>query len=279
MTATILRTIDHFGSLAPSYDCLMCDIWGVVHDGVTVDTGAVEALQNFRAGGGRVVLLTNAPRPASSVALQLAALGAPENCRDAIVTSGDVTRKLLTERNDSHVWHLGPERDSGVYEGLQINLQSRDNSQIILCTGLFDDTTETPDDYREIFEEGVARGQELICANPDLMVDRGGKLVYCAGALAEFYADLGGTVIYAGKPWRPIYDMALAAVENVAPDRVLAIGDSIRTDMTGAKMNGFDALFIEGAISAIERTSGGSIEKEFEKAGITPVGVQKSLVW
>lgn len=279
MTATILRTIDHFESLAPSYDCLMCDIWGVVHDGVTVDTGAVEALQNFRAGGGRVVLLTNAPRPASSVALQLAELGAPENCRDAIVTSGDVTRKLLRERNDSQVWHLGPERDSGVYEGLPIDLQPRDRSQVILCTGLFDDTTETPDDYRTLFEEGVARGQELICANPDLMVDRGGTLVYCAGALAEFYTSLGGTVIYAGKPWRPIYDIALAAAGGVSPDRVLAIGDSIRTDMTGAQMSGFDALFIEGAISATERTGGGSLEKEFAKAGITPIGVQKSLVW
>jgi len=257
----------------------MCDIWGVVHDGVTVDNGAVEALQNFRAAGGRVVLLTNAPRPADSVAAQLAGLGAPENCRDAIVTSGDVTRKLLVERKDSQVWHLGPERDAGVYAGLAINLQPRDKSQVILCTGLFDDTTETPEDYRDMLMEGVARGQELICANPDLMVDRGGTLVYCAGALAELYADLGGTVIYAGKPWRPIYDMALAAAGGVSPDRVLAIGDSIRTDMTGAKMNGFDALFIEGAISATERTGTGSIETEFAKAGITPIGVQKSLVW
>ncbi len=279
-----MQTIDHFGPLAPSYDCLMCDIWGVVHDGVTVDSGAVAALQNFRAGGGRVVLLTNAPRPANSVADQLAGLGAPEDCRDAIVTSGDVTRKLLMERKDSRVWHLGPARDAGVYEGLPVDLQPRDKSQVILCTGLFDDTTETPDDYREVFEESIARGQELICANPDLMVDRGGTLVYCAGALAELYADLGGTVVYAGKPWRPIYDMALIAAggvsrDRVSPDRVLAIGDSIRTDMKGAKLSGLDALFIEGAISATERTGAGSIEKEFAKAGITPIGVQKSLVW
>ncbi|MBL4759153.1 MAG: TIGR01459 family HAD-type hydrolase [Rhizobiales bacterium] len=279
MTATILTDIEHFEHLAASYECVLCDIWGVIHDGVTVDMQAVEALQNFKKNGGRVILLTNAPRPAQSVARQLADLGAPDDIGDAIVTSGDVTRKLLQERIAKKIWHLGPERDNGVYAGLSVNLCERQESEVILCTGLFEDAAETPEDYREIFENCITRGQEMICANPDLMVDRGGTLVPCAGALAELYNSLGGQVIYAGKPWRPIYDMAMAIAGNIARDRVLAIGDSIRTDMRGAHKCGFDALFIEGAISATERKDGKTIAAVFAEAGIKPVGVQQSLIW
>ncbi len=279
MTEIVLPDIAHFELLAANYDCVLCDIWGVIHDGVTVDMQAVEALQKFKTGGGRVILLTNAPRPAASVARQLAGLGAPDDCGDAIVTSGDVTRKLLQERRAKKIWHLGPERDNGVYAGLSVNLCERQESEVILCTGLFEDDTETPEDYRTIFEECLAAGQEMICANPDLMVDRGGTLVPCAGALAELYGTIGGAVVYAGKPWRPIYDMAMEIAGNIVRDRVLAIGDSIRTDMRGAHNCGFDALFIEGVISATERKDGKTIEAVFTEAGIRPVGVQKSLVW
>lgn len=274
-----LRYVDHVRDIAGRYSCLLCDIWGVVHDGLKADFTAVAALQEFRKTGGRVVLITNSPRPAPGVIIQLGDLDVPADSYDAVVTSGDVTRQLLSERLAKKIWHLGPERDVGVYAGIDINLVARNDADVILCTGLFDDTTETPEDYQDVLTQCAGSGMEMICGNPDLVVKRGDDLIFCAGALAKLYEELGGAVVCAGKPWRPIYDMALAAASNVEPSKVLAIGDSIRTDMTGAVKNGLDALFIEGAISKTEGGAADAISQKLATAGIAPVAIQKQLVW
>ena len=241
--------------LAARYDALLCDVWGVIHNGVAVHRAAVEALARWREGGGAVCLLTNSPRRNRGVAEQLAQLGAPRESFDAIVTSGDVTRRLIVEAGET-VFHLGPERDRPLFEGLNVRLTALDEAQAIVSTGLFDDETETPDDYRSMLGEAVARGLPFVCANPDIVVERGDRLIWCAGALARLHEELGGTVRMAGKPHAPIYDLAMERLAELRPglarDRVLAIGDGLPTDVKGANDNGFDLLFIAGGIHAAE---------------------------
>lgn len=245
-------------SIASRYDVILCDVWGVLHDGVVAFAPAGDALVRFRATGGRVVLVTNAPRPAGSVARQLARLGVPRAAWDAIVTSGDLTRSSVIERKDRVVHHLGPERDNPVFAGLDIRFDGIDQADYVVCTGLFDDSRETVEDYRGTLERMLARRLLMICANPDLVVERGQDLIPCAGALALRYEELGGKTLYTGKPHRPIYEAALAlAAEHdggkpVDRARVLAVGDAIRTDIAGACGLGLTSLLIAGGIHSAE---------------------------
>jgi HAD superfamily hydrolase (TIGR01459 family) len=235
--------------IASEYDALICDVWGVVHDGAHARAAACDALKHFRSRQGGVVLLSNAPRPVSDLKLQFARFGVPEDCYDAIVTSGAAAREALarkTERARLRMFHLGPERDRGVFEGLQLDSVPLENAEIVLCTGLFDDDNETPADYRELFGTMMSRGLGMLCANPDRVVQRGGRLVYCAGALAEEYERLGGQVTYYGKPHLPIYEFVIGAAGGAK--RPLAIGDGLNTDIRGANAAGFDALFIADGI-------------------------------
>ena len=244
------------------YPVWLCDVWGVVHNGVDVFAGAVEALQKFRAGGGTAILLTNAPRPADSVRGQLDRLGVPNSSFDAIVTSGDVMRELLNARPGAAMFHLGPERDLPLFEDLPLERSAEADADIVVCSGLFDDETETPDDYDTLLERLARRRLALYCANPDRVVRRGDKLVYCAGALAERYADHGGEVIMAGKPFPTIYARAAEIARQlrsspIEPRDMLVIGDGIPTDMKGAADNNLDALFIIGGIHAHETGKSG----------------------
>jgi HAD superfamily hydrolase (TIGR01459 family) len=246
--------IEHFATLAQDYDALLCDVWGVVHNGIAAFPEACAALEQFRQGGGSVVLISNAPRPGAGVILMLDRLGVARSTYDRIMTSGDVTREFVARR-PGQVYHLGPARDRPIFFGLDIEFGPIETAEYVVCTGLFDDETEGPEDYRALFEQMKARNLLMLCANPDLLVERGERLVYCAGALAELYGSLGGDVVYAGKPYRPIYDEALGAIDAVRgaqPARVLAIGDSVRTDLTGACALGLDCLFITGGIHAEE---------------------------
>ena len=254
---TAPQPLTGLAAIAADYDVLLCDVWGVIHNGRESFPDACASLARFAAERGPVVLISNAPRPASAVYEQLDRLGVPRAAWSAFVTSGDATRALLARRAPGPAWALGPERDAPLYDGLDLAFAGPDDAAFISCTGPFDDEIDTPKDYRARFEACLARGAEMICANPDIVVQRGDKLIYCGGALAQFYADLGGAVVMAGKPHPPIYDLALAEAEALlerAVDRarVLCIGDGLPTDIRGALHQGLDCLFVAGGIHRSE---------------------------
>jgi HAD superfamily hydrolase (TIGR01459 family) len=244
--------------LASSYPAVICDVWGVVHNGRRAFAPACDALERCREAGGRVVLLSNSPRPRGAFIRQLRQLGVPDGAGDAVVTSGDATRRLLAERAPGPALAVGPPRDAPIYEGLDLAFAERaEDAAFISCTGLYDDEHEGPEDYRALFAPAVARGLELICANPDRVVQRGEEMVPCAGALADLYEAMGGKVLMAGKPYAPLYDLArreLAAALGREPrtPELLAIGDGLPTDVAGANAQGIDCLFVLGGIHAAE---------------------------
>jgi HAD superfamily hydrolase (TIGR01459 family) len=288
MSIQLPAFIDQFRTLATDYDVVLCDVWGVVHNGVDPFADACEALTRFRAGGGAVVLLTNAPRPNDTIVEHLDALGVRRDVYDAVVTSGDVTRAVLTARPHDSVFHLGPQRDLPLFGDLGVRVGTADTAAYAVCTGLFDDTCETPDDYRPLLGRLRARSLFMVCANPDLVVVRGQDVVYCAGAIAALYEELGGDVLYAGKPHRPIYELAVARAAELHPgvgaSRVLAIGDSVRTDLTGAVRFGVDCLFVNSGIhgSAFRTDDDNDAEALsdlFGKAGVWPRAVMPALAW
>ncbi|MGI9408198.1 MAG: TIGR01459 family HAD-type hydrolase [Hyphomicrobiaceae bacterium] len=272
--------------LASNYDAVLCDIWGVVHNGRDAFPEAHKALSAFRKSGGTVVLVSNAPRPWTEIAPQLENYGVPDHAWDAIVTSGDVTRHLIEADIARPMFHLGPPRDKPVFAGLDVNLVGEDDAQVVVNTGLFDDHTETPDDYRERFADLVARNVRMICANPDLLVERGDEIVHCAGGLAALYTEMGGDVAYAGKPYLPIYEMAGDLISEIrgAPisaDRTLAIGDGLKTDIAGAAAAGMDALFVPSGIhlSPGEDRDQNTLNGLFANAAVKPVGAIDGLRW
>jgi HAD superfamily hydrolase (TIGR01459 family) len=281
--------IERFAPLAHDYDVLLSDVWGVVHNGVAAFPQACEALARFRAERGPVILITNAPRAGESVQRILDRLGVPRDAYDAIMSSGDVTRGIVEARLRQRVFHLGPPRDQSIFAGLDVTFAPAETADYVVCSGLFDDTVETPDNYRGLLAAMRTRALSMVCANPDIVVERGDELVYCAGALADAYVALGGDVLYCGKPYAPIYEAALgkaAAFRGVTPPRlrVLAIGDSVRTDLRGATSFGVDCLFVISGLHAEE--AGGreapdlsSLNAMFATAGVTPKAVTRRLAW
>lgn len=245
MTESAMRAIRSLDEVLSGYDALFCDVWGVVHDGVASHPAAVAALTAARRAGKKVVLLTNSPRLNDGVERQIAGLGVTREAFDAIVTSGDATRALI-EAGSRHVLHIGPERDLDIFGGLGLSLESEAGAQVIVCTGLADDRSEDPETYRPLLERLADRGLPMICANPDIVVHVGDRLIPCAGAVAAIYAEIGGTVHLAGKPHAPIYAVARRASGEEA--RVLCIGDGLMTDVLGANNHDADCLFISHGI-------------------------------
>jgi len=251
---TLPHALNGLGEIAADYDILLCDVWGVIHNGRESWPAACAALTRFNQQGGHVVLISNSPRPASDVVAQLDRLGVPRDSWKAFVTSGDATRAELARRAPGPAWVIGPERDWPLYEGLGLDsAHGAADAAFISVTGPVDDETETPEDYRERLAAGVARDLELICANPDRVVQRGDRLIYCGGALADLYESLGGRVTMAGKPFGPIYQLALEQGERllgrpVDRSRVLCIGDGVVTDVLGANRQALDCLFIAQGI-------------------------------
>ena len=282
--------IERFEPLARDYDVLLCDVWGVVHNGLAAFPAACEALMRFRAGGGTAILITNAPRAGEAVARILDRLKVSREAYDAITSSGDVTRGIVKARLPDTVFHLGPQRDLSIFAGLDVRLAPAETADYIVCSGLFDDTIETPETYRDLLSSLRARSLTMVCANPDIVVERGDALVYCAGALADAYAARGGEVLYCGKPHAPIYDQALATAaalrdgKSVSRQRVLAIGDSVRTDLKGAAALGLDCMFITSGIHAEEYGSREApdlvaLNAMFAAAGVRPRGIMRELTW
>ncbi len=251
---------------------------------------ACEALANFRAAGGTAILLTNAPRPGAGVERILARLGVPRQAYDTIVSSGDVTRTIVESRLDQSVFHVGPERDLPIFAELGVKFAPLETADYVVCSGLFDDTTETPDSYREMLARMRDRHLFMVCANPDIVVERGASLVYCAGALADAYAALGGEVLYCGKPHAPIYEAALAKAAGFRGGtpppltRVLAVGDSVRTDLKGAAAFGLDCVFVTSGIHADqfgsrEAPDVAALNAIFKASEVTPKAILPGLVW
>lgn len=280
-----------FAELAPRYDVVLCDVWGVLHNGAKGNAAASDALMRAREAGATVILVSNAPRPPEGVAKILDNFGVPRTAYDAIVTSGMVTTALLAKRLGVKMWHLGPERDLGIYDGLDVELTDLESAELIVCTGLFDDTVETPDDYRETLVTAKSRSLPFICANPDIVVERGGDLIWCAGAIAEAYAELGGEVIFCGKPHLPIYSTAFATARalrgaEVSRERFIAIGDALRTDLAGALNAGIDCLFVAAGIHAGElglengdEVDPRALARLLEDGPGMPVAITKRLAW
>jgi len=274
-------------TLVADYDLLLCDVWGVVHNGETAHPDAIDALHRARAVGATVILITNAPRPGAVIEQQIANYAVPRTCYDTIVASGDVARDELRRWPGVKVFHLGPERDLPNYEGLDLGLVDFEQADVVVCTGFFDDDVETADDYAGMLARIRERGLPFICANPDIVVERGNRLIWCAGALAQAYEKLGGKAIYAGKPYAPIYNLALARAAEirgapVAPKRVLAIGDGVRTDLLGAVQQGFDCVFVTSGIHAadLDLSTGSALDaaacaRVFAETGASP----RALIW
>lgn len=236
--------------IAASYDTILCDVWGVIHNGRRAFNDACEALSSYRNAGGKVCLITNAPVPKAQVIRYFNPLGVPETAFDDCVSSGDATRALLRGYEGRSVWLFGTDRgfdgDRALWKGLNIELVDQADASAILCMGMQDNANDHPEDYREQMRPGVEAGLPMICANPDIQVRVGDDLIWCAGALAEIYKDEGGDVIYPGKPYEAIYRLALQKVVDLghSPKNVLCIGDSPITDILGANMMGFDSLYV-----------------------------------
>lgn len=251
------RLVEHLRELTENVDVIISDIWGVIHNGVVSFPRACEALQEFRARGGTVIMLTNSPRPADAVQMQLRDLKIADHTYDAIVSSGDLTRNYVTAHAGQSVFQIGPDRDGPTLDGLQIQLAPLDRADYIVCTGLVDDEVETAEDYRTTLLQARDRNLTMICANPDIVVERGDRLIYCAGAIAELYRELGGDVIFYGKPHPPAYHRAIelaagARGSSTPAQRMLAIGDSVRTDLAGANGMNIECLFVTRGIHSAD---------------------------
>ena len=250
---TQVRNIAGLADIAGQYDMLFCDIWGVIHNGRIAFDEACHALQRFRSEYGAVILLSNSPRPSPVMAQQLAGLGVPADISDAIVTSGDATISTLSGLAPGPAFKLGPARDDVLYDGLDLQFVPLEQARFIACTGLFEDEHETPEDYRDLLTHARALNLPLVCANPDVQVRRGDTRIYCGGALAQLYGQIGGKVVYCGKPHSPIYALARNWSREIlgydtTPTRVLAMVDNIFTDLLGARNQSYPSLFIQSGL-------------------------------
>ena len=259
--------INGLAQIAGDYDALLCDAWGVIHNGVETFPGVAEALTRFRETRGPVFILTNAPRLNDVIPPQLDRLGLPREAYDGVVTSGDATRASVEAFRGQPAFRLGPDKDDTLFEALDIEFVALEEAKFILCTGLFDDASETPEDYREMLTQAKELALPMICANPDIVVQLGDRMIYCGGALAQLYEQLGGETLLSGKPHTPIYDLAAAelrkANEGRDPTRVLAVGDGLQTDILGANRHDIDVVFVaHGIFSKEARNAAGVLDME-----------------
>lgn len=280
--------IPGLSAIADKYDALLCDVWGVLHNGAGAFPDAVEALLNYRRQGGRVVLVTNAPRPAPPLLARLDHFGVPREAYDGLVSSGDVTRELIVPYAGKTIERVGPQKDEALFEGLDLRFGSAAEASVVVISDL-DDVDQPLSVYNERMDVWLERGLTMICANPDKVVDEGGRLIYCAGAVADIYQSRGGHVVMAGKPYRPIYDKAMRLLRDAAGHdfdtaRLLAVGDSVRTDARGAAELGIDLLFVTGSIHAEELDAFGkpdprAIANLVAPSGANMIGYLPLLTW
>ncbi len=284
------RAINGLSAIAPHFQGILCDVWGVLHNGKQAIPNAAHALCNYRKNfGNPVVLITNSPRSAQQIAHHLASLGIPTEAYDAIITSGDTVRDLLSQKDVPNIFHIGPHRHQNFFEKIECNSTDANQADLIVCTGLRDRENENPEHYRQQFAEYISLGLTMICANPDIVSEHGDKLVWCAGSLARLYNEMGGQVLTTGKPNPPIYQSALRQLENLSntklpTNRILAIGDGLFTDIKGANAKGLGTLFLSGGIHASEwqveeKDFMPSLHIRLEQEGLEVQSVMRRLHW
>jgi HAD superfamily hydrolase (TIGR01459 family) len=276
--------LSSISALASTSEAWIVDIWGVMHNGAHAHRAAGEACIRFREAGGIVVLLSNAPRPFVSVVPHMTSLGVDPKAYDGGVTSGDATRDMISQWQGRRLLHIGPERDKGLFDGFDVALSPPEQADAVICSGLYDDTKETPADYAELLAGLAARGLTMICANPDIVVERGHEIIYCAGALAADYEARGGKVIYAGKPHGPIYQRTFAEIARlkgrpIAKDKILCIGDGVETDIKGAHGAGLRSVFIASPIFVPDGLDADVLERLFAATPFAPIAALPALVW
>ncbi len=278
--------------VAARYDVFICDLWGVVHNGERLYPGVADCLQRLRERGARIAFLSNAPRPSPVVARDLAKIGVTDGMADVLVTSGDATHEALSRRDDPwhaalgrRFFHLGPPRCQPTIEGIGEEVEL-DAAEFIVCTGLFDDESEQPEDYRALLAPAAARGLPLICANPDRIVMRGERMIPCAGAVADLYAELGGPVRHHGKPYASVFERVFERLEVTDRSRVVMIGDGFHTDIEGANNLGLDSIWVAGGVHADEvgyrpeaPLDAARIASALAAAGTRPTAVMAQLSW
>lgn len=291
-----IAAVAGLSELAPRYEAIVCDVWGVLIDGVKCFPEAAEALTKFRAAGKPAILVTNASRPDAEVRRQLAGIGAPAECYDDLVSAGELTLAAIVARAGQACHHLGPPRDRGLFAaaeqrlGAPLRMADVAGADYVVCTGLVDDEREQPEDYDAVLGAMRARDLPMLCANPDVVVAVGDRLYWCAGALAERYERIGGTVEQFGKPHAPIYAAALARLSamrgvTIEPAQILAIGDGVWTDVTGAQRAGLDCLFLTEGVHADALHPGGgdldaaALQELLRDAAVQPKALARRLVW
>lgn len=270
-------------SIEDNYDAILCDVWGVIHNGRTAFKDACDALVKFRQQGKKVCLITNAPVPKAQVIRYFEPLGVPPDSFDDCVSSGDATREELKARSGEAIWRMGAdegwEHDRFLYEGLDLNFSNPDEADVLLCIGLDDQVNDDPEDYRARMAPAIERSLPMICANPDIKVRVGDKLYWCAGALAEVYKDMGGEVIYPGKPHSAIYELARAKIGNPLPERTLCIGDSPATDMLGAANHGMDGLYVGTGLKVHGADFQGEVKELLASYNVSAAYAMPGLAW
>ena len=282
---TAFRFIDGLSEIADQYDALICDAWGVIHNGRALMPGAAEAMTRFRQSRGPIVILTNAPKPSDVIPAQLDKLGLPRDAWDAIVTSGDSTRAEIERFLPAPAYRIGPSFDDPLFERMPIDFVGLDAAGFIVCTGLNDGFTEEPEQYHGLLKTAADRALPMVCANPDIQVNWGGRMMWCAGALAQIYERYGGKVVYGGKPFPAIYTLARNAVDKArgpqaAAPRLLAVGDGLKTDILGANNAGIDALLIAGAGGLHEGASEqATIVDKLTREGLRVAAIMEGLKW
>ena len=244
--------INNFSEIFEKYDSIICDIWGVIHNGQELFSSSVDCLYDLKNKGYPIILVSNAPRPGEEIKLILEKMGLKKNCYDKIITSGDLTQKILNDGSlGQNCYHIGPDRDLKIFEGIKVNRVSFDKSDFIFITGLFNDEEEDENTYLPLLKEGKKRKLKLLCANPDIWVQRGSDLIPCAGAISKKYESIGGEVINIGKPFRPIFDEAIKNINSLGKGKfssTIVIGDGIDTDIKGANDYKLDSLLTLGGL-------------------------------
>ncbi|HEX3884339.1 MAG TPA: TIGR01459 family HAD-type hydrolase [Stellaceae bacterium] len=281
-----VRHITGMRELAGRYDGVILDLWGVVHDGTAPFPGVLDCLERLLAGGKRVVLLSNAPRRADDVGRRIAQIGVPDRLYQGIMSSGEEAWQFLARRDDPfyaalgrRCLHICSDRDLEIREGLGLDfVEGVEAAEFILNTGPAE-WEDTIADYNPVLRAAQVRGLAMVCANPDLIVMHGGKPALCAGALAEHYEGIGGIVRWHGKPHRSVYESCLPLLEIEDKDRLIVVGDSLRTDIAGAAAAGIDSLFVTGGVHAGEFAEAGALDRILDETGLKPIGVAERFVW
>ena len=276
-----MKEINKFSEVSEEYDALICDVWGVIHNGKELFSGINECLKNYMEKDGVIVLLSNAPRPANYVEEMLKKLGLERECYNDIITSGDITKKSLNDNLfGNNCFHIGPDRDLNIFDDTKVKRVDFNKADFIFVTGLFDDENEDENDYIDLLSQAKERGLTLVCANPDLLVQRGNKLIPCAGLISKKYEEIGGEAINIGKPFSPIFEEAISLInktKKIEKSRILVIGDGLETDIKGANLMGLDSLLVLGGL--FSNNSKDKIIESIENKKIYPSYFVNELKW